>query len=206
MEDRLFFPATKKNRLCIGDKLSKFLEKKGTILELGSGSGEHGVSFQKRFPSIIWQTSDPEMIYRKSISAWINYEELNHKMPQPLTISVEKTPWEIPYELSISLQGIISINMIHVASWNCTRSLFKESSKLLKNRKFLILYGPFKIDNKHTSQSNQFFDMTLKLQNNTFGVRNLDDVSREANNNNFIQEDIIKMPANNLMVVYRKAS
>ena len=39
----------------------------GTILEIGSGSGEHGVVFQKRFPEIIWQTSDPDDICRKSI-------------------------------------------------------------------------------------------------------------------------------------------
>ena len=65
-------------------------------MEIGSGSGEHGVVFQKRFPEIIWQTSDPELVHRKSISSWIEYEELNKKMPQPLEIDVEKIPWKIP--------------------------------------------------------------------------------------------------------------
>ena len=84
-------------------------------MEIGSGSGEHGVFFQKRFPGIIWQTSDPELVHRKSISSWIEYEDLTKKMPQHLEIDVEKIPWEIPLKLVHSLQGIVSINMIHVA-------------------------------------------------------------------------------------------
>ena len=143
------------------------------ILEIGSGSGEHGVVFQKCFPEITWQSSDPELIHRNSISSWIDHEELNLKMPQPLDIDVEKTPWEIPSELLISLQGIVSINMIHIASWNCTKSLFKESGKLLKKGKFLMFYGPFKIGNKHISQSNDLFDTSLKMQNKFWGVRDL---------------------------------
>ncbi len=38
-------------------------------MEIGSGSGEHGVVFQNRFPGIIWQTSYPEFLHRKSISS-----------------------------------------------------------------------------------------------------------------------------------------
>ena len=141
MDNRLFFPATERNRKSIEEVLSKIVRTRGFILEIGSGSGEHGVVFQKCFPEIIWQTSDPELIHRDSISSWIDHEELNLKMPQPLDIDVERIPWEIPSELLLSIQGIISINMIHIASWNCTISLFNESGKLLKNGQFLMLYG-----------------------------------------------------------------
>ena len=81
LDNRLFFSATLRNRDCIGDVLSRII-KKGSVLEIGSGSGEHGVFFQKRFPEIIWQTSDPELEHRKSISSWIEYEDLTKKMPQ----------------------------------------------------------------------------------------------------------------------------
>ena len=77
-------------------------------------------------------------------------------MPQPLEIDVEKIPWKIPLRLANTLQGIVSINMIHVALWSCTEALFRESGKLLHQGQFLILYGPFKIYNKHTSESNFF--------------------------------------------------
>ena len=206
MDNRLFFPATERNKESIGEVLSRILLKRGFILEIGSGSGEHGVIFQKNFPEITWQSSAPELIHRKSISSWIEHEELNFKMPQPLDLDVEKTPWKIPSELLHSLQGIISINMIHIASWNCTNSLFSESGKLLKNGKFLMLYGPFKIGNKHISQSNELFDASLKNQNKSWGVRDLGEVSEEANKNDLIEEELIRMPANNFSVIYRKAS
>ena len=206
MDNRLFFPATKRNKESIGKVLSSILLPKGCILEIGSGSGEHGVVFQKRFPEIIWQTSDPELIHRNSINSWINHEELNFKMPKPLAIDVEKTPWEIPSKLRLSLQAVISINMIHIASWNCTKSLFRESGKLLKKGQFLMLYGPFKIGNKHVSLSNDLFDSSLKMQNKFWGVRDIGEVSEEANKYGFNKEELIRMPANNFFLIYRKIS
>ena len=206
MDNRLFFPATKRNSEFIGDVLLKIIQKNGSILEIGSGSGEHGVAFQKRFPEIIWQTSDPKLLHRKSISSWINYEGLGEKMPKPLPIDVEKTPWPIPSALAKSLQGIISINMIHIASWNCTKKLFEESGKLLTNNQFLMLYGPFKIRNKHTSDSNYLFDKSLKMQNHIWGVRNLEEVTNEAEKHGLYQNNLIPMPANNFSVIFKKLS
>ena len=206
MDNRLFFPAAKRNKTFIGDVLSRIIQKNGSILEIGSGSGEHGVAFQKRFPETIWQTSDPDLRHRQSISSWILYEKLNMKMPQPLAIDVEITPWEISSALALSLQVIVSINLIHISSWNCTRSLFKESGKLLSNGKYLMLYGPFKIGNEHISQSNYLFDKSLKMQNNNWGVRNLDKVNEEAYKNGFDQKELICMPANNFSIIYKKVS
>ena len=89
MDHRLFFPATQRNKESIENVLCRIIKDKGSILEIGSGSGEHGVAFQKRFPEIIWQTSDPELVHRKSISSWIEYEHLTKKMPQPLEIDAK---------------------------------------------------------------------------------------------------------------------
>ncbi len=206
MDNRLFFPATQRNKKSIHDVLSRIIKKNGSILEIGSGSGEHGVFFQKSFPEIRWQTSDPELIHRKSIYSWIEYEGLNKKMPQPLDLDVEKIPWQIPLKLAHSLQGIVAINMIHIAKWSSTLALFRESGKLLNKGQFLMLYGPFKINNKHTSQSNYFFDSSLKMQNDLWGIRNLEAVSNEAKKNGFIQDSYFNMPANNFSIIYRKVS
>ena len=136
----------------------------------------------------------------------MEFEDLNNKMPQPLELDVENIPWKIPLNLTNPLQGIVSINMIHVAKWSCTIALFKGAGLLLKKGQFIILYGPFKINNKHTSQSNYFFDNSLKMQNDLWGIRNLEEVNDEAKKNGFFQEDIIKMPANNFSIIYRKVT
>ena len=68
------------------------------------------------------------------------------------------------------------------------------------------MYGPFKIDNKHTSQSNYFFDNSLKIQNKLWGIRNLEEVTDEAEKNGFILEETIRMPANNFSIVYKKVA
>tara|TARA_Y100001933_G_C18873669_1_gene511048 strand:+ start:260 stop:880 length:621 start_codon:yes stop_codon:yes gene_type:complete len=206
LDHRLFFPATQRNKEYIGNVLSKIPLRKGSILEIGSGSGEHAIAFQKRFPEITWQTSDPEIEHRKSIISWINHAKLNSKMPEPLKIDVTEIPWKLTSQLSETLQGIISINMIHIAPWKCTESLFKESGKLLNNGKFLLLYGPFKIKNKHTSISNKQFDKSLKIQNNNWGIRNLEEVYKEAIINGFNEKTFIEMPANNLTLIFRKVS
>ena len=175
-------------------------------MEIGSGSGEHGVDFQKRFPEIIWQTSDPDLLHRKSIISWIEHEELNMKMPPPLEVNVEKVPWHLPTQLVNSLQGVVAINMIHVAKWNCTIELFKGAGKLLKEGDFLFLYGPFKIGNKHISKSNYFFDNSIRAKNDLWGIRNIEEVSEEAKKNSFSKKNTIRMPSNNFSLIYRKDS
>ena len=96
--------------------------------------------------------------------------------------------------------------MIHIAPWECTESLFKESGELLNYGKYLILYGPFKIKDEHISESNELFDNALKIQNNYWGIRNLEEVNIEAIENGFQQKQLIQMPANNLTLIYRKVS
>ena len=78
-DNRLYFPATKRNRNSIAEVLNNYLIPNGLFLEIASGSGEHGVFFQRIFPSIIWQTSDPELSHRKSIISWINHHGLSSK-------------------------------------------------------------------------------------------------------------------------------
>ncbi len=206
MDERLFFPATLRNRRAIGEVLDKFLPQHGIVLEIASGSGEHGVTFQKRFPNILWQTSDPDPSCRKSINSWIMHEALAEKMPLSIDLSVEKTPWPLPNKYISKVSAIICINLIHIAHWNCTKFLFKESEKHLKRSSTLILYGPFKINNSHTSESNAIFDMSLRSRNKHWGIRDLDAVDEVAEIHSFKRRNLIKMPANNFCLVFSRTS
>ena len=202
-DNRLIFPATIRNRNAIADVLSKYLIPNGLFLEIASGSGEHGVFFQKIFPSITWQTSDPELVHRRSIISWINYQGLSSKMPSPLCLDVENRPWPITKQQKDQIKGIICINMIHICPWSCTKALFEESKSFLGKNNFLMLYGPFLRAKIKTSETNLKFDQSLKLKNPQWGLRKLDDVTKIASKNGFHKDKIIEMPANNLSVIYR---
>ena len=204
VSSRLHFPATLRNQDSIVKVLSNYIPSNGVVLEIASGSGEHGVFFQKCFPSIIWQTSDPKAVHRKSICSWIAHQKLKLKMPDPLDIDVEKRPWPINNDLRSLIKGIICINMVHISPWSCTKALFEEATNYLNENHFLMLYGPFLRDNIQTSQNNLSFDQSLKLQNPLWGLRHLERVHEIAFKNGFNQEKIIDMPANNLSVIYLK--
>ena len=201
--NRLNFPATLRNRDYIAEVLFNYIPNNGVLLEIASGSGEHGVFFQNAFPSIIWQTSDPEEIHRKSIISWIDYLGLSSIMPKPLDIDVEKRPWPISNELRPLIKGIVCINMIHISTWSCTKALFEESKTYLKKNHFLMLYGPFIRKDKQTTESNLAFNKALKSKNPDWGLRHLDRVNEIAFKNGFVKEKTIDMPANNLSVIYR---
>ena len=42
------------------------------------------------------------------------------------------------------------------------------------------------------------------MQNDLWGIKNHEEVCDEAKKNDFSQEDIISMPANNFSIIYRK--
>jgi len=201
-DNRLIFPATARNRDAIASVLINYIAPNNLFLEIASGSGEHGVFFQKKFPSIIWQTSDPEVVHRKSISSWIKHEGLFSKMPEPLELDVSIRPWPITKKLRYLINGIVCINMIHISPWTCTKALFEESKSFLDQNNFLMLYGPFLRKEIQTSQSNLNFDQSLKLQNPLWGLRQLDEVNELALESGFKLDKVIEMPANNLSVIY----
>ena len=203
LDYRLNFPATLRNRDSIASVLCNYISPNSLLLEIASGSGEHGVFFQKKFPSITWQTSDPKLIHRKSINSWIKHEGLYSKMPEPLDLDVEICPWPITNRLGALIKGIVCINMIHISPWSCTRSLFEQSKKYLDQSNFLMLYGPFLRKEKQTTESNLNFDQSLKIQNPLWGIRNLENVNHIAFDNGFKLDNVIDMPANNLSVIYR---
>ena len=202
-DNRLIFPATARNRDSIAAVLCDYIYPDSMVLEIASGSGEHGVFFQKKFPSIIWQTSDPDLVNRKSINSWIKHEGLFSKMHEPLDLDVEMRPWPITKKLKSLIKGIVCINMIHISPWTCTKALFEESKSFLDQNNFLMLYGPFFRKHVQTHQSNLNFDQSLKFQNPLWGLRQLDEVNKLAIENGFKLDTVIEMPANNLSVFYR---
>ncbi len=204
MDQRLFFPATERNRRPIGDLLSQLLPAAGAVLELASGSGEHAVCFQQRFTNLLWQASDPDPDNRASIDAWIRYQGLSNVMPAALKLDVEERPWPLPQTIGASLKAVVCINLLHISPANCTNAVLEESAVLLPSGAPLIIYGPFMRNGAHTSASNAAFDRSLRERNNQWGLREVSLVTSLAASAGFKIDDVVPMPANNLTLVLRR--
>ncbi|MBR72139.1 MAG: SAM-dependent methyltransferase [Rhodospirillaceae bacterium] len=196
----LHFPATTRNRDVIARVLKSYLPKSGNILEIGSGSGEHGVFFSKLFPNLNWQLSDIDPLNLESIKAWIEYEgEQSKNIFTPLIVNASEN-----FFLIRKVSAIICINVLHISPWNVTTGLMRNTGKLLPPGGVLYLYGPYKINGDHTSHSNELFDSSLRSENAQWGVRNLEDICVEAVNNNLVLLKRIEMPANNQSLIFHK--
>ena len=199
---RLFFPATQRNVHAIGDVLADALPADGLILELASGSGEHGVAFQQRFPRITWQCSDPDPDHCLSISAWIAHTELTSAMPQPLALDVCAPDWV--HDLPTAPAMVVAVNLLHISPWECTQGLMHGSARHLSPGGRLLIYGPFRVEGEHVSESNQNFDDSLRERNPSWGVRDQEAVIAEAQRAGLSLQDIRLMPSNNRIILFER--
>jgi hypothetical protein len=95
--------------------------------------------------------------------------------------------------------------MIHIAPWSACLALLEGAGRLLAAGAPLVLYGPFREGGAHTAPSNERFDESLRARDARWGVRDLDEVLAEARARGLVHEETIRMPANNLSVVLRRA-
>ena len=199
-DERLIFPATQRNRIPIGDVLADQLPTQGLVLEIASGSGEHGVTFQKRFPALTWQCSDPDPEHCRSIDSWIRHEQLTVKMPAALQLDVRDQGWL--NRLTEPAQAVVAINLLHISDWDCTIALFTQSAAVLPSGGRLCVYGPFSVDGDHVSESNRSFDASLRERNPAWGVRDQTTVMKQACEEGLKLQNITLMPANNRMITW----
>jgi hypothetical protein len=196
--DRLVSPSAERNKAPISAVLSQVLPKCGVVLEVGSGTGQHVVEFARAMPNLIWQPSERDADCLRSIRAWLAVERLSNVRP-PLDLDVNVLPWPID-----SAAALVCINMIHIAPWSATEALFQGSRTLLSVGGLLCLYGPFKRQGHHTSPSNKTFDALLRRQDPEWGVRDVDDASRLADEAGLDLRETHEMPSNNLTLVFAR--
>ena len=204
MDKRLFFPATERNRGPIGDLLETVLPADGSVLEIASGSGEHAITFQQRFPQLLWQASDPNPDHRASINAWIRHAELAGVMPDALDLDVEQRPWPLHTTVVEDLKAMVCINLLHISPASCTEELLQEACDRLPEDGQLIVYGPFCRNGRHTSASNAAFDASLRQRDPRWGLRDLDWIDTLLTHRPMNIIGRHAMPANNTTLVLRR--
>lgn len=186
-------PAALRNIRPIGDVLAEWLPATGLVLELASGTGEHGLAFARAFPALTWQPSDAADEALASIAAWRREGPPN--LLAPLRIDAATRDWPIE-----RADAIVSINLIHISPWETALGLLDGAERLLSAGASLILYGPWIEPGVATVPSNQVFDLDLRARNSRWGLRDLAVFAREAESRGLILEERRAMPANNIMV------
>jgi hypothetical protein len=159
----------------------------------------HGVFFAPRLPQLEWQPSDADEVALASIEAWRRAEPSENLRPA-VRLDVTASEWPLR-----EADAIFNANMIHISPWACALGLLDGAARLLGEGAPLVLYGPFKIGGVHTAESNARFDRSLRARDPRWGVRDLDEVKAAAAERGFAFERRVEMPANNQIVVFRRA-
>ena len=192
-------PSAERNKGPILDVLARVLPRRGLVLEIASGTGQHVVHFAKALPDLTWQPSDPDGELRESVALRVAEEHLAN-INRPIDLDVTRLPWPVP-----TADAVLAINMIHVAPWSATLALFEGAKALLSTDHVLVLYGPYRRYGHHTSESNAQFDLDLRTHNPEWGLRDLEAVSDVAAGTGFVLAETVEMPANNFTLVCKRS-
>ena len=200
-----FSPAADRNKQVILDVLRKVLPERGHALEIASGTGQHAAWFAAAMPAWTWQPTDAEESALPSIAARTEEAGLANVRP-PRQLDVRAPQWPTggaPF--GEPFDAVYCANMLHISPWATCAGLMQGCARHLAPRGLLVLYGPYLEDEVPTAPGNRAFDRSLRAQNPEWGIRRLEDVQREAQRAGLSLRERHAMPANNLVLVFRRS-
>ncbi len=190
--------ACENNKSFILSILSQSLQSSKTLLEVGSGTGQHAVHFAANMPWLSWQTSDMIDNHR-GINQWLNdYPASNLHAPINLDLN---NPWPVT-----QVDAIYTANTLHIVSWPLVQAFFNGVSEHLALSGKCCIYGPFNYQGKFTSASNASFNGWLKERDSESGIRDIEAIAELAKNAGLSLATDHEMPANNRLLIFSKIS
>jgi len=169
------------------------------LLEIGSGTGQHAVYFGAELPHLSWQTSEMAE-HHPGIHAWLAEAALANVQP-PLALDVsDRSAW--PRD---AYDAVFTANTVHIMGEPEVAELFAGVGGVLGSGGLFLIYGPFNYGGRYTSDSNARFDQWLKQRDPRSGIKDLDWLKSLADAADLVLEEDIEMPANNRVLVWRKA-
>jgi len=191
------WPAAERNKQPILEKLQELLDGRGgDLLEISAATGQHAHHFAPHFPSFSYYPTDYDEQHLETLHARHKLSDCG-TLKAPARLDVTDEVWPLS-----SADVIYNANMIHIAPPAASEGLLRGAARLLSPGGLLITYGPYRLEGKHTSPSNERFDASLKSRNETWGVRDLTELSLIAKASALIPREPIPMPANNFLVVW----
>jgi cyclopropane fatty-acyl-phospholipid synthase-like methyltransferase len=168
-----------------------------TVLEIGSGTGQHAVYFAEKMPHLVWQCSDLKANHA-GIIEWLEDADLANTRA-PIELDVSKDQWPL-----LKPDVVFSANAIHIMSWEAGKAMIAGVGALLPEKGLFLLYGPFNYNNAYISESNANFDVWLKQRDTLSGIRDFEKVEGLANDAGMELLNDYPMPVNNRILCWRK--
>ena len=190
-------PAAERNAAAILDLLRIELADAKAILEIGSGTGQHAVTFGRAMPHLIWQTSDLDENHA-AILSWIDDAVLANVLA-PLSVDVMTSSLPAKH-----YDAVFSANTAHIMSYPAVEKMFDLVATTLRDDGRFCLYGPFREAGEFNTESNAAFHRSLIATHPDMGIRHLEDLDQLANAGGMHRVRRYAMPANNLLVVWQK--
>ncbi|MFL6694477.1 MAG: DUF938 domain-containing protein [Ramlibacter sp.] len=194
-------PAADRNKEPILSVLRGILGEGGKALEIASGTGQHAVWFAAALPGWTWQPTDADIGMLPVIAGRIAQSGLAN-VRAPLQLDVTAPPWPLAQE---TFDAIYCANMLHIAPWDACRALMAGAARHLAPGGMLITYGPYFEQGVPPAPGNLVFDDSLRARDPAWGIRTLADVGAEAQRVGLGLAQRHAMPANNLLLVFRRS-
>jgi len=187
--------ACERNKAPILAQLRGCLADAATVLEIGSGTGQHATHFAAALPQLLWQCSDVEANL-PALRLAIEDAALGN-LPPPLALDVNR-PWPAG-----RYDAVFSANTLHIMGWDDVCALFAALPQALRPQGLLIVYGPFNVGGAFTSESNRQFDAALRAADARRGIRDFEAVDALAQAAGLQLLADVAMPANNRLLTWR---
>lgn len=194
-----FAESSEQNKLPILATLKQLYAKCETVLEIGSGTGQHAVYFAEQFPHLTWVTTD-QIEYHAGIQMWLK-EFGRTNIQGPFLLDVNQDVWPIK-----QTDAVFSANTVHIMSWSSVENMFAGIGQVLNEGGVFCLYGPFNYNGQFSSESNARFDVWLKQRDPVSGVRDFEALQNLADKAGLRFIEDVEMPANNRILVWKKIS
>lgn len=195
--ERPFAESAEQNRGPILQVLRTRFSEPGTVLEIGSGTGQHAVHFARALPHLQWQPSDVAA-HLAGIEAWSRDAALVNLRPARL-LDVAGDPW--PDE---EFEYAYTANTAHIMHWPEVLAMLAGIGWVLRPGGLFAMYGPFAVGGRHTAPSNAAFDAMLRRSDPGMGVRDIDELMQAAGPCGLELEARVQMPVNNLMLIWQR--
>lgn len=195
-DGRQFAPSTPRNKDPILSLLTGRLGLSGRYLEIASGTGEHVVHFAKNMPDWRFQPTelDPERI--GSIRGWISHTDVSN-VAEPAKLDASLSGWGE----TVEVDAIGICNLFHLISETHAKAIINECAKALAPAGKLIIYGPFMRAGDLTSDGDERFHQSLIGHNPDLGYKDDFDMLDWIETAGLIPEEVVEMPANNLVLI-----